>query len=61
MWVQETVRRGELSIIKVRGEDNVTDNLTAHVERNKIEMYMETCGFVRIQGRHELCPHFGDV
>ncbi len=23
LWVQEKVRRGELSIIKVRGEDNV--------------------------------------
>ncbi len=31
-WVQERVRRGELSIIKVRGEDNVADGLTTYVE-----------------------------
>ena len=40
LWVQERVRTGELPIIKVRGEDNVADGLTTHVDRNKIDMYM---------------------
>ncbi len=57
-WVQERVLRGELSIIKVRGEDNVADGLTKHVERSKMEMYMEMCGIVRREGRRELCPYF---
>ncbi len=35
LWVQERVRRGELSINKVRGEDNVADGLTKHVERRR--------------------------
>ena len=39
---QERVRREELSIIKVRGEDDVADGLAKHVERNKMEKNMET-------------------
>ncbi len=56
-WVQERICRGEVSIIKVRGEDN----FAKHVERSKMEMYMEKCGFARREGRHELCPHLGIV
>ncbi len=59
--VQERVRRGELSIIMVRGEDNVADGLTKRVERSKMEMYMENCGFERRDGRRKLCPYLGDV
>ena len=29
---QERTRRGDLSIIKVRGEDNVADGVTKHIE-----------------------------
>ena len=61
LWVQERVRRGELSIIKVRGEENVADGLTKHVERHKVEQYMKDFGFVLRDGRHELRPHLGDV
>ncbi len=35
LWAQERVRRGELSIIKAHGEENVADGLTKHVERRK--------------------------
>ncbi len=59
--VQERVRGGELSIIKVRGVDNVADGLTKHVERSERGMYMERCGFVLHEGRHELRPYLGDV
>ncbi len=61
LWVQERIRRGELSITKVRGEDNVAGGLTKHVERTKMEMLMEKRGFVRREGRRELCPYFGDA
>ncbi len=60
-WAQEKVRRGELSIIKVRGEDNVADGLTKHVDRSKLEKYMRECGSTFRDRRHELCPYFGDV
>ena len=61
LWVQESVRRGELPIIKVRGAGNVADCLTKHVERSKMEMRMEMRCFVRREGRHELCPYLEDV
>ncbi len=48
-------------MIKVCGEDNIAEGLTKHVERNKIEMHMEWCGFVRREGRHELCLYLGDA
>ncbi len=36
--MEKPVRRGELSIIKVRREDIVADGLTKHVERTNMEM-----------------------
>ncbi len=60
MRVQEKVRRGELFIIKVRDEDNVADGLIKLVKRSKMEMHVEKRGFVRREGRHELCPYLGD-
>ena len=61
LWVQEKVRRGELSIVKVKGENNVADGLTKHVDRSKLDQYMKACGFVFREGRHDLCPHLGDA
>ncbi len=61
LWVQERVRGRGFSIIKVRGEDKLADGLTKRVERSKMEMYKERCGFVRPEGRHDLCPHLRDV
>ncbi len=59
--VQEKVRRGELSIMEVTGEDNVADGLAKHVDRSKLEKYMCECGFTFREGRRELCRHRGDV
>ena len=59
LWVQERVAKGELNIVKVRGEDNVADGLTKHVDKQKMEQYMKACGIVRNSGRHELSPVLG--
>ncbi len=59
--MQERARRGELSVNNVRGEDNIADGLTKHVERSKMEMHMEKCGFVLCEGRRKLCPYFRDA
>ncbi len=61
LWIQEKVQRGELSIIKVRGEDNVADGLTKHVDLSKLEKYMNECGYTFRDGRHDLCPYLADV
>jgi hypothetical protein len=61
LWVQERIRRGELSMIKVPGEDNVADGLTKLVKRSKMVMCVEKRGFARREGRHELCPYLGGV
>ena len=59
LWVQDRVAKGELSVVKVTGEENVADGLTKHVDRQKMEQYMEMCSMVRRSGRHELCPRLG--
>ena len=58
--VQGRVAKGELKIVKVKGEDNVADGLTKHVDKLKMEQYLKACGFVRRSGRHELSPAFGE-
>ena len=60
LWVQEKVKRGELVVMKVKGEDNVADGLTKHVDKGKMEKYMSSCGVRFAGGRHELCPRLGD-
>ena len=60
LWVQDRVAKGELRIVKARGEDNVADGLTKHVDKMKMEQYMKECGFVKKNGRHELSPALGE-
>ena len=60
LWVQERVARGELKIVKVKGEDNVADGLTKHVDKQKMEQYLKACGFVKRSGRHESSPALGE-
>ena len=60
LWVQEKVNRGELTIAKIKGKDNVADGLTKHVDRAKMEKYMADCGVRFAVGRHKLCPHLGE-
>ncbi len=56
LWAQDRVAKGELSVAKVKGEENVADGLTKHVDRQKMEQYVEACSMVRHSDRHELCP-----
>ena len=60
LWVQEKVNRGELTIVKVKGEDNVADGLTKHVGRAKMDKYMAMCGIRFAKGRHELSADLGE-
>ncbi len=56
LWVQDRVAKGELIAMKLKGESNVADGLTKHVERNKMDEHMKVRGVVRRSGRHEFCP-----
>ena len=60
LWVQARREKGECKIVKVKGEENVADGLTKHVDRQKMEQYVEACSMVRRSGRHEFCPRLGD-
>ena len=60
LWVQDRVAKGELKIVKVKGEESVADGLTKHVDRQKMEQHREACGMVRRSGRHELSPQLGE-
>ncbi len=60
LWVQVRVAKGELSVVKVKCEEKVADGLTKHVDRQKMEQYVEACSMVRRSGGHELCPRLGD-
>ncbi len=60
LWVQGRVANGELSVVKVVGEENEADGLTKHMDRQRMEQYVEACSMKRRSGRHELCPRQGD-
>ncbi len=60
LWAQDRVAKGELEITKVKGEENIADGLTKHVERAQMDCYIKKCGFARRSGRHVLCPRLGD-
>ncbi len=60
LWVQDRAAKGELKVVKVDGEANVADGLTKHLDRQKMDQYMEACGMVRQSGRHDLSPKLGD-
>ena len=60
LWIQERVARGDIVIEKVRGEDNVADGLTKHVDKRKMDQYLSECGFEKRSGRHELSPALGE-
>ena len=61
LWVQDRVAKGELTIVKVKGEHNVADGLTKHVDRTKMDEYLKKCGLARRNCRHELCPHLSEA
>ena len=56
LWIQERVAKGQISIRKVAGEDNLSDILTKHVDRKLLDKHLESIGLERRPGRHELSP-----
>ena len=56
LWIQEKVRSGEISIIKVHGKDNIADALTKYCDNQSLETHMTGAGLIRKEGRHSLMP-----
>ena len=56
LWLQEKVYQGEITIHKVKGEENIADALTKNVERKTLEEHIRLAGVeIRID-RHPLAP-----
>ncbi len=60
LWIQDRVAMGELTTVKVKGENNVADGRTKLVERHKVEEHMKARGVVRKSGPRDFCHYLGD-
>ncbi len=60
LWIQDRVAKGELKIVKVKGEENVAGGLMKQVDRQKMEHYIEACGSVRRSARHKPSPQLAN-
>ena len=56
LWSQEKVNNKEIEMRKVKGEDNVVDALTKHLDQRNITKHWQATGQRIHEGRHELAP-----
>ena len=56
LWLQDKVNSKEVEIRKVKGEDNLADALTKHVDQNGTGQHMRGTGQMFKEGRHVLAP-----
>ena len=56
LWVQDRIARGDLTIEKINGKENVADNLTKHVNAEDIRVHMYRTNQEVNQGRHSIAP-----
>ena len=56
LWVQQKVRSGEISIRKVRTEENLADALTKYVSQEELNYHIQHTGLIISGGRHDLAP-----
>ena len=60
MWIQEKVAKKDIFLKKVPGKENISDGLTKHVERPKLDKYLAGSNQRLMPGGHELCPQIAD-
>ena len=56
LWIQDRVSRGDLTIAKVNGKENLADILTKHVNSEDIRVHLHKTGQYIQKGRHEIAP-----
>eukprot|EP00959_Pyramimonas_sp_CCMP1952_P363148 7604569-Pyramimonas_sp.AAC.1 len=54
LWVQAIYHEKLAKLNKVPGELNTADLMTKHLSGDKIDFFMDKCGFVIQEGRSEL-------
>ncbi len=58
LWLREKVNRGEIEVMKVRGEGNLADALTKPLEGPGVRKHLEMTGQEIKRGRYEITPEF---
>ena len=56
LWIQDRIARGDLTIEKVNGKENISDILTKHVNAEDIRVHLHKTGQTIVQGRHSIAP-----
>jgi hypothetical protein len=56
LWIQEKVRSGEISLMKVLGTENPADLLTKHLARDMIDQHLTKLAISRETGRAASAP-----
>ena len=56
LWIQDRIAKGDLTIIKVNGKENLADILTKHVNSEDIRVHLFRAGQFIQAGRHEIAP-----
>jgi len=56
LWVQERIRRKDLSVHKVNGKQNPADLLTKHLPVNELKLHSKTLGFRMSNTRSTVAP-----
>ena len=56
LWIQDRVSRGDLTISKVNGKENLADILTKHVNSEDIRVDLHRTGQAIVVGRPSIAP-----
>ena len=56
LWIQDRIAKGDLTINKVNGKENIADNLTKHVNAEDIRVHLYKTGQSIQQGLHSIAP-----
>ena len=59
LWIQEKVDEEEISMVKVRGEDNPADMMTKNLNSRKIDQFTAAIGQMVREGRAEASCELG--